>query len=123
MVYSVDHIADILGYAKKCVEKGNKYLLDHIKFHECDGREGLEKYGPYDVIHLGGAVTDMPIEIISQLVEGGVIFAPVGTDSQRIFIWEKEKNGQLKMEGKLQVQYGPLMSREEHMKRIQAYQK
>ena len=117
MVYSVDHFSEILIYAKNSINKGNTYLLDHIVFVEADGA----KYASYDVIHIGGAVEDMPKEIINQLVEGGLIFAPVGKESQRIFIWEKEKDGHLKMEGKLEVQYGPLMSKEEHLERIKQF--
>ena len=53
------------------------------------------------MIHIGRAVEDMPKEIIGQLMEGGVIFVPVGTKSQK-------KGGNLKMKGKLDsVQRGP----------------
>jgi len=120
IVYSVDHFPEILQYAGNAIKKNNQYLLDYIRFVEADGREGLAKYAPYDVIHLGGAVEEMPKDIINQLVEGGLIFAPIGGDKQRIFIWEKEKGGNLKMEGMIEVQYGPLMSIEDHLARIKA---
>lgn len=44
----------------------------------CDGRKGLPGCGPFDVIHVGGAIERIPVEIEEQLAMGGRMWAPVG---------------------------------------------
>lgn len=61
-VYMVDHIAEIVKFAFKNIQKENKILLKKKKIIGItkDGRKGLPEYAPYDVIHVGGAVEHLP---------------------------------------------------------------
>jgi protein-L-isoaspartate(D-aspartate) O-methyltransferase len=43
-----------------------------------DGRKGHADHAPYDVIHVGGALESVPLEIIDQLAPGGIIWVPEG---------------------------------------------
>lgn len=57
-VYMIDHIKDIVDFAIKNISKQNKHLLLTKKIIPLtmDGRKGLVEHGPYDVIHVGGAM-------------------------------------------------------------------
>ena len=64
-VYMIDHIKEITDFAMNNIKKNNKHLLKtrRIMPFTCDGRKGLREYGPYDVIHVGGALDRVPHEL------------------------------------------------------------
>ena len=47
-VYAVDHIQDIVDFAKNNIMKANAYLINEgrITFITKDGRKGLPEYAP-----------------------------------------------------------------------------
>lgn len=57
-VYMIDHIQEIMDFAIKNICKQNKHLLKckRIIPLTMDGRKGLQQHGPYNVIHVGGAM-------------------------------------------------------------------
>ena len=63
-VYSIDHIQPICDFARSNILKNHKNLIDNnnIVFVNKDGRNGLADQGPFDVIHVGGAVENVPKE-------------------------------------------------------------
>lgn len=65
-VYMIDHIQEILDFAIKNIKKQNKILIKHKRIIpiKMDGRKGLPENGPYDVIHVGGALPNVPDELI-----------------------------------------------------------
>ena len=78
------------------IKKDNRYLIRMKKIIPitCDGRKGLAEFGPYDVIHVGGAVEKVPPELEEQLALGGRMWIPVGKkDAQAIYLVDKDMNG------------------------------
>lgn len=77
----IDHIKEILDFAVRNIKKGNSYLLKQKRIIPVlkDGRSGLKENGPYDVIHVGGAVEEVSKELLDQLKPGGVMWVPVGS--------------------------------------------
>jgi protein-L-isoaspartate(D-aspartate) O-methyltransferase len=75
-----------------------------------DGRLGIPEHGPYDVIHIGGAIDSMPEEILAQLAPGGIMWAPVGprVSGQQIMLYEKDANGIVESRSIMEVRYGSL---------------
>ena len=65
-VYAVDHIEELMDFALCNIIKNHSELLndDRIEFIIKDGRKGLAKHGPYDVIHVGAASEKMINELI-----------------------------------------------------------
>ena len=55
LVVGIEHIPQLAKYAVENISRSHKNLLDSgkIMIIESDGREGSEKFGPYDVIHVG----------------------------------------------------------------------
>jgi protein-L-isoaspartate(D-aspartate) O-methyltransferase len=65
-VIMVDHISSIVENAINNIKKDNKHLFKYKKIVSLirDARKGIPEYGPYDVIHVGGAVDKIPDEYI-----------------------------------------------------------
>lgn len=61
----IDHIQAITDFAVKNISKKHKIFLKkgRIVPLTMDGRKGYAPGGPYDVIHLGGAIERIPEEI------------------------------------------------------------
>jgi protein-L-isoaspartate(D-aspartate) O-methyltransferase len=76
----------------------------------------LPQYGPYDIIHLGGALPEIPQELYMQLKIGGKMWIPVGEKgSQAIYLVEKVSQGSVKKRKLFNVSYGSLTTVEEQM--------
>lgn len=82
-----------------------------------DGRKGYAQGGPYDVIHLGGAIEEISQEIYDQMAKGGRMWAPVGKQDkgQSIYVIDKDLNGQIKETKVMDVRYGSLQSVESQL--------
>ena len=117
-VIGLDHIEDILNFAKSNLKKRNQYLLDskRVEFVNADGRKGYPDSAPYDVIHVGGAIPQVPQELFDQLAKGGRMWIPVGPPGcQAIYIYDKDFNGNIKNQKLFNVSYGALTNVESQM--------
>ncbi len=91
--YQTAVLAEIAGkiYSveiKKELCDKNKLLLasyDNIRFSCHDGSRGWEKYAPYDRILVTAAPPDIPVRLLEQLKDGGIMVIPVG-----ISTWNQE---------------------------------
>jgi len=66
-VYGVDHIKELTQLSVKNIEKNHKNLLNdgNLIIRTSDGRLGLPEHAPYDCIHVGAAVDELPRKLIS----------------------------------------------------------
>lgn len=62
----LDHLPECLEQAKVNIRKSNPALLKGERIIEVlqDGKEGLEAFGPYDVIHFGAAIEHLTPKIL-----------------------------------------------------------
>ena len=60
-----------------------------------DGWEGMPEYAPFDVIHVGASVKQVPEPLLDQLASGGRMIIPVGKDvtMQTLSCFEKSRDG------------------------------
>jgi protein-L-isoaspartate(D-aspartate) O-methyltransferase len=116
-VYALDHIQQILDFAKANIAKNNKEYIDNgnIEFVLGDGRHGLPDHAPYDVIFVGGAVDTIPHDLIDQLAPGGSMVIPIGPGTQTLTAVHKTKDGKILTKGMMSVMFGKLQSVEEQM--------
>lgn len=117
-VIGLDHIEDILAFARGNIQKKNQYLLDsgRVELVNADGRKGYADGAPYDVIHVGGALAQVPQEMLDQLAKGGRMWIPVGpTGCQAIYVYDKDMNGSVKQQKLFNVSYGALTNVESQM--------
>ena len=63
---------------------------NNIKLDHADGSEGLEDYAPFDGIIVTAAASHIPEELLSQLADGGRMVIPIGTDTQTLYLIERE---------------------------------
>jgi protein-L-isoaspartate(D-aspartate) O-methyltransferase len=94
--YGIDHIKDLCDQSIKNIKKNHEEYITFGKvvIEEGDGRLGLEKYGPYDVIHIGAAANQVPPKCLEQLARGGRIVMPLGErNMQQYTVIDKDSNG------------------------------
>ena len=87
---------------KKSIENiGNSnpdLLKEQIRIEQGDGRQGwvFDKEIKFDAIHVGAAADKVPLALVEQLAEEGIMIIPVGGehDTQK-FIEISKKNGKI----------------------------
>ncbi len=55
-----------------------RHGVDNVTLETGDGARGYAKWGPYDVVVLGGSVPVLPRALLESLAPGGRVFAVVG---------------------------------------------
>ena len=87
-VYTIERIKDLSERAKK-----NLRILGlrNIEFKHDDGSLGWGDHGPFDAIIATAAPRQVPIELLSQLADGGRLIIPVGgEDYQELKLIRRE---------------------------------
>ena len=117
-VYGVDHIQEIVNFSVSNVNKANSWLIrsGRLEILKKDGRKGLPEHGPYDVIHVGGAIDSVPPELEEQLKAGGRMWVPLGPPhAQAIFVIDKTEDGTMEKKMLFPVRYGSLTTPEDQL--------
>ena len=65
----IDHIDELVNWAKENVRKDNAPLLDsgRINLVVGDGRKGFPSDAPYNAIHVGAAAPTLPQEVYLEI--------------------------------------------------------
>lgn len=87
-VYSIERHKVLFTKAKKLVQELN--LTARIFYG--DGFKGLPSYGPFDRILVTCAAPSIPVELVRQLVPGGVMVIPLGAGNEQIMNTVLKKN-------------------------------
>ena len=74
-VYSVEIVPELVSFAKTNLTKAK---VKNVEVIQWDGGLGYDKQAPYDKIIVSAACDKIPEALIDQLVEGGILVAPVG---------------------------------------------
>jgi protein-L-isoaspartate(D-aspartate) O-methyltransferase len=116
-VVALDHIEEIVNFAKANINKHNSAYLNRIDFVTADGSNGYAEGGPYDIIHLGAAVESITNELLSQLKNGGLLWAPVGPkgSSKTINLVIKDRDGHVTTQKLMAVNYAEMCSVEQQI--------
>jgi protein-L-isoaspartate(D-aspartate) O-methyltransferase len=81
-----------------------------------DRRKGWPEFAPYDAIHVGAAVSEIPLPLIDQLKPGGRMIFPIGNETQDLKIVDKNSDGSINIWTKPSVRYVSLASKETQLK-------
>jgi protein-L-isoaspartate(D-aspartate) O-methyltransferase len=74
-VFTVERIAPLAeGAARRLRDLG----YTNVRVHTANGTLGLPEYAPFDRVLVTAAAPALPRPLVAQLVEGGIIVAPVG---------------------------------------------
>ncbi len=80
-VFSVERIKGLQWQAKRRLKQLD---LHNVSTRHGDGWQGWPSRGPFDAIIVTAAPPEIPLELISQLDEGGVMVLPVGEEHQQL---------------------------------------
>lgn len=111
----------IRSYARTwlAVEKCSQLFLHVVSqsVSEADGRWGLAKKGPFDVIHVGAAPKVVPEELKQQLKVGGRLVIPVGpAGNQALVAIDRKSEKEFVQSHVCGVMYVPLTSAKDQLK-------
>ncbi|WP_147199551.1 protein-L-isoaspartate(D-aspartate) O-methyltransferase [Pantoea sp. CCBC3-3-1] len=80
-VYSVERIKGLQWQAKRRLKQLD---LHNVSTRHADGWQGWPAKGPFDAIIVTAAPPEIPVELLNQLDEGGVLVLPVGEEQQEL---------------------------------------
>lgn len=80
-VYSVERIKGLQWQAKRRLKQLD---LHNVSTRHADGWQGWPAKGPFDAIIVTAAPPEIPVELMNQLDEGGVLVLPVGEEQQEL---------------------------------------
>ncbi|MCX8147471.1 MAG: methyltransferase domain-containing protein, partial [Candidatus Woesearchaeota archaeon] len=94
-VVTTEIIPELVEYAKKNLKKAG---IKNVEVFHSDGSRGHKKEAPYDKIIVTAACPEIPLPLIEQLKENGIIVAPVGPLYSQKMIKGTKKKGKLVLE-------------------------
>ncbi len=94
-VITVEVLPELVYFARCNTENLN---LKQVQVLEGDGAEGHPEQAPYDKIIITAACPTIPLPLIEQLKEGGIIVAPVGDLQSQTMVKGTKINGKLELE-------------------------
>lgn len=108
-VYSLERIPEL---ARKAIRRMRELGFDNVKVQAFDGTVGWSEFAPYDAILVTAAAPKAPEPLLRQLGPGGRMVVPEGTrSSQRLVIYEKDENGNVRRRDGEAVAFVPLLGR------------
>lgn len=91
-VYTIEKFEELSSAARGVLEK---LSIDNVEFRVGDGSAGWPEPRRFDRILLTAAAPDWPAPLLAQLVERGVIVAPVGCGSTQALVVAEKVRGRL----------------------------
>jgi protein-L-isoaspartate(D-aspartate) O-methyltransferase len=89
-VYSIELVA---GLAESSAARLTKLGYANVHVRQGDGRRGLPEHAPFDRIIVTAAAESVPDAWFDQLVEGGILVAPVGVEWQQRLLRYRKHHG------------------------------
>ncbi len=87
-VFTVERHKELAHAAQQC---WRELGISNVVGFNLDGLPGLGGHQPFDRILLNGSVTEVPEALLEQLVDGGVLVAPVGRPDERQILTRIER--------------------------------
>lgn len=105
-VYSIEIITELSQEAQKRLKNLG---YSNVRVRTGDGFKGWPKHAPFDSILVTCAPPEIPKPLQNQLAVGGRIVIPVGKDTQKLKLVQKQKNGELETKNILAVRFVPMI--------------
>ena len=107
-VYSIERLSELVNFARENLEKLG---IDNVHVILGDGSMGYPKESPYDRIIITAACTEIPLPLLEQLDENGLIIAPVGDLSQSMILLKKISGEIVKIKNESNYIFVPLLGK------------
>ena len=108
IVYSIEIHPKLVNFAKENLEK---LEIDNVHVILDDGSVGYPKASPYDRIIITAACSEIPLPLLDQLKEDGLILAPVGDSSQSLILLQKSSKGLVEIKKQSKYVFVPLVGK------------
>ena len=107
-VYSIERLPELVNFARENLEK---LRIDNVHVILGDGSMGYPEESPYDRIIITAACTEIPLPLLEQLDENGLIIAPVGDLSQSMILLKKISGEIVKIKNESNYIFVPLLGK------------
>jgi len=107
-IYSVEIHSELVKFARENLEK---FRLNNTNVILGDGSLGYPQSSPYDRIIITAACTEIPLPLLEQLAENGLIIAPVGDSSQSLVLLKKTSEGIVEIKNQSNYIFVPLLGK------------
>jgi protein-L-isoaspartate(D-aspartate) O-methyltransferase len=107
-VYSIERHPELVKFAQRNLKKLN---IDNVHVILGDGTLGYSQASPYDRIIITAACAEIPLALIEQLSENGLILAPVGDSSQSLVLLQKTSKGMMEIKKQSKYVFVPLVGK------------
>jgi len=104
-IYSIERHPELVKFAQENLKKLN---IDNVHVILGDGSIGYPKESPYDRIIITAACSEIPLPVLDQLKENGLILAPVGDSSQSLVLLQKTSKGIVEIKNQSKYVFVPL---------------
>ncbi len=108
IVHSIEIHPKLEKFARKNLEK---FCLDNVNVILGDGSVGYPKASPYDRIIITAACMEIPLPLLDQLSDNGLIIAPVGDTSQSLVLLKKTSKGIIEIKNESNYIFVPLLGK------------
>ena len=107
-VYSIELHPELVKFAQDNL-KNLKIKNVHVILG--DGSIGFAQESPYDRIIITAACTEIPLPLLEQLKEGGLLLAPVGDTLQSLILLKKTSKGIIEIKNQSNYVFVPLLGK------------
>ena len=107
-IYSIERHPELAKFAQ---ENLKKLKIDNVHIILGDGTLGYSQASPYDRIIITAACTEIPLPLLDQLSENGLIIAPVGGSSQSLVLLQKTPKGIVEIKNQSKYVFVPLVGK------------
>ena len=107
-VYSIEIHPELVKFAQ---ENLRNLKIENVHVILGDGSLGYQKASPYDRIIITAACTEIPLPLLEQLKENGLLLAPVGDTSQSLILLKKTSAGIVEIKNQSNYVFVPLLGK------------
>ena len=107
-VYSIERHSELVNFARENLEK---LEIDNVHVILGDGSLGYPEESSYDRIIITAACTEIPLPLLEQLGENGLIIAPVGDSSQSMILLKKTSGKIVEIKNESNYIFVPLLGK------------
>jgi len=107
-VYSIERHSELVKFARENLEK---FKLNNVHVILGDGSLGYPQESPYDRIIITAACKEIPLPLLEQLDENGLLIAPVGDSSQSLVLLKKTSEGIVEIKNQPNYIFVPLLGK------------
>ncbi len=110
-VFTIERIEPLLREAK---ERFRTLGINNIFTRYDDGQRGWKDYAPYDRILLSATAKEIPQALFEQLVDGGILLAPIQMGDEQLIVRYYKRNGHISYEKIEHCLFVPILDGTQH---------